>query len=61
MQKNNEEIRNQARIADVKHWQIADHLHISEATLTRKLRHDLKDEEKEQILKAIAEIKDGKK
>lgn len=61
MQTKNEEIRTQAKNKNIKHWQIADYLGISEATLTRKLRHDLSPEEKERVLKAIEKIKEGER
>lgn len=49
----NEEIRIIALKKNMKQWQIAEALNISEATLSRKLRHELSAEEKENVLRAI--------
>ncbi len=53
----NKDIRRAIFDADLKHWQIASALGMSEATLSRKLRTELPDEEKQKILQAINEIK----
>ena len=52
----NKEIREAARAAGVRLWQIADDMGVSEATLIRKLRHELPDEERLKILAIIKEI-----
>ena len=52
----NNEIRTKAKEKSVKLWQIADALKISEPTITRKLRHELPEEEKNKILALIDEI-----
>ena len=52
----NNEIRAKAKEKSVKLWQIADALKISEPTITRKLRHELSEEEKQKILALIDEI-----
>lgn len=53
----NQDIRNEAKKAGVKFWQIADKLGISEPTITRLMRRELNVEKKEEILKIIAELK----
>ena len=56
----NMKIREMARRKDVKAWEIADALSISESTYMRKLRHELPAAEKNRILeiiKNIAEVK----
>ena len=58
---NNQEIREAAKKSKVKLWQIADKLGISEPTMTRKLRHELADEEKHRILNIIHELAEGVK
>lgn len=48
-------IRNELKIAGMKHWQLADLLEISEQTMCRKLRHELPKEEQERIISLIRE------
>lgn len=48
----NKEIRDYARIKDVRLWQIADKLNISDSNFSRLLRRELPDEKKSEI-KAI--------
>ena len=52
----NLDIRAAAKSAGVKLWEIADHLKISEPSITRKLRHELPQVEKERIFSIIEEI-----
>lgn len=52
----NLDIRAAAKSAGVKLWEIADHLKISEPSITRKLRHELPQAEKERIFSIIEEI-----
>ncbi len=52
----NQDIRNAAKKADIKLWQIAEKLGIWDATLSRKLRKELPQEEKEKIIGIIAEL-----
>ncbi len=56
---NNIEIRTEAKKKGVKLWQIADKLGITDATFSRKLRHELVLEEKTRILGIIAELAKG--
>ena len=52
----NLDIRAAAKSAGVKLWEIADHLKISEPSITCKLRHELPQAEKERIFSIIEEI-----
>lgn len=52
----NQDIRNAAKKADIKLWQIAEKLGIWDATLSRKLRKELPQEEKEKIIGIIAKL-----
>ena len=52
----NADIRAAAKGASVRMWEIADHLKISEPSITRKLRHELPQAEKERIFSIIEEI-----
>ena len=53
---NNGEIKKYAAEKKVRIWQIADKLGIADYSLSRKLRHELPDEEKVRIINLIAEI-----
>lgn len=53
----NADIRQETKSAHLTLWQIADALSISEPTMTRKMRRELPDAEKEQIRRAIATLK----
>lgn len=53
----NEDIRNIATKSGVRLWEIADALGMTEWTLSRKLRKELNDEQKERIYSAIEVIK----
>lgn len=55
----NLQIRTAAKTKGVKLWQIADALCISEPTLTRKLRHELSDDETAKILAIIDRLSKG--
>lgn len=61
MQKRNLDIRTLARVENVKHWQIAEVLGVSEITFSRWLRKELSPEKKEEIRKAIKEAKEKEK
>ena len=52
----NQDIRDAAKKSGIKLWQIADKLGIWDATLSRKLRKELPQEEKEKIIGIIAEL-----
>lgn len=49
----NNEIREALKAADLKQWELAEMMGISEFTLTRKMRTELPPELKERILKLI--------
>lgn len=53
---NNTDIRKYAKTHGVRLWQIADELGISEITMSRKLRYELSEEEKQKILEIINEL-----
>lgn len=53
MQRANEEIRRALGANGLKQWQIAQALGIREETLSKKLRRELKPEEREKILSVI--------
>lgn len=52
----NADIRAKAKGAGVRMWELADHFGISEPTVTRKLRHELPQAEKDRIFSIIEEI-----
>lgn len=52
----NTDIRTTAKENGVRFWEIAEHLKISEPTMTRKLRKELPDSEKQEIFKIIDEL-----
>ena len=54
----NMDIRLKARGAGIPLWKIAEHIGISEPTLTRWMRQTLSKEKKTQIITAIREIKE---
>lgn len=55
----NQEIRQTAKNAGIKLWQIADKLGITDGNFSRKLRHELAEPEKQKILDIIAELAQG--
>lgn len=52
----NEDIRRKAGGYGIPLWMIAEKMKISDSSFSRKLRHELKPEEKERILNLIDEI-----
>ena len=52
----NKDIRATIKKCNLKHWKLAQIMGISETTLVRKLRTELKEHEKEKILKIIFEL-----
>ena len=54
---NNLEIRQAIINKRLKHWEVAKALGIHETTLSRWLRHELTEDKKQIILKAIQDIK----
>lgn len=52
----NQDIRDAAKKSGIKLWQIAEKLGIWDATLSKKLRKELPQEEKEKIFGIISEL-----
>lgn len=59
MNTKNRDIRLAAGGAGIKQWQIAEKLGIQDTTLSKKLRKELPQEEKEKIFGIIAELAKG--
>ena len=57
----NKDIKVKARKSGVLIWEIADRLGIADTTMSRRLRYELSDKEKELIVSAIDEISLSKK
>lgn len=53
----NKLIRTTLRCSDVKHWELAEQLGVSEATVCRWLRTELPEDKTTRILQAIEEVK----
>jgi hypothetical protein len=49
----NEDIRQAAKTAGVKLWQIAEIVGVNDGNFSRKLRHELPEDEKQKILEII--------
>ena len=56
MERANNDIRRAARAAAVPLWAVADRLEMSEAGMTRLLRRELPDKERQKIMDLITEI-----
>ena len=52
----NRDIRELAKSNNVKLWEIAEKLNVSEFTFSRRLRHEMKETEKEHIINIIKEL-----
>lgn len=52
----NKDIRDYARIKDVRLWQIAEKLNMQDSNFSRLLRHELTEDKKEEIRKIIDEL-----
>lgn len=55
----NTKIKTYALQHGVKLWQIAEKLHISEATMTRMMRKELAPEKKQEIMQIIDQLSEG--
>ena len=55
----NEEIRNAAKAAGVKLWQVADRLGMHDSNFSKKLRKELSADEQQNILDIIKDIERG--
>ena len=60
MTRPNEDLRRQIKNAGARFGQIADRMKISEATLTRRFRREMSEAEKNEVLKAVNEIRSGR-
>ena len=49
----NKEIREQAKMKNVRLWQVAEKMRLSDASFSRKMRRELPQQEKESILNLI--------
>lgn len=58
---NNHDIKEAAKKAGIKLWQIADKLGTNDGNFSRKLRKELNPEEKQKIFDIIAELQKEKK
>ena len=54
--KANQEIRNQIFINRLFHWQVADQAGVTDATLCRWLRTEMREDRKQRVEKAINEL-----
>lgn len=55
----NVEIRNSAKEKGVKLWRVAEALGMADSAFSRKLRHELDDEEKNRVMSAIEQLAAG--
>ena len=53
----NQDIKNEAKSAGVKLWQIAEKLGLQDSNFSRMLRHELSEEKKDEIRQIISELK----
>lgn len=58
---NNQDIKEAAKKARIKLWQIADKLGINDGNFSRKLRKELSQEEKQKIFDIIADLENEQK
>lgn len=58
---NNQDIKEAAKKAKIKLWQIADKLGINDGNFSRKLRKELSQEEKQKIFDIIADLENEQK
>ena len=58
MKKTNENLRKHAKTNNVRLWQIAEELGIDDSAFSRKLRHELPDDQKAEILDIIERLKE---
>ncbi len=54
--KQNTRIREAAKAAGVRMWQVAEELGMQDATFSRKLRHELPEKEAKKVLGIIAQL-----
>ncbi len=58
--KANHEIRSECRKYEIKQWELAEWIGISEATMTRKLRQELPSEQRDHILSMLYKLVERK-
>lgn len=56
----NMEIKQYAKEKNIRMWEIAEYLKIHESVLSRKMRHELKEEEKQKIFIIINNLSKGR-
>lgn len=56
----NKDLRQEFRIADVRQWEVAEALGVSEMTFVKWLRRELPEEKKKQVREAILKAKESK-
>ena len=54
--RNNERVRNKLGLRRVRNWELANRLGINEATLSRRLRVELPEEEQDRLIAIIQDI-----
>lgn len=54
--RNNERVRNELILRRVRNWELANRLGINEATLSRRLRVELPEEEQDRLIAIIQDI-----
>ncbi|MFR7905878.1 MAG: hypothetical protein ACLU39_09285 [Coprococcus eutactus] len=54
--RNNERVRNELGLRRVRNWELANRLGINEATLSRRLRVELPEEEQDRLIAIIQDI-----
>ena len=57
----NADIRQAAKSAGVNLWRVAENMGLADSGLSRRLRHELPEEEKTRILSIIEKLKEGSK
>jgi len=57
--RSNERVRNELMLRRVRNWELANRLGINEATLSRRLRTELPEEEQDRLIAIIQDIQKG--
>jgi len=56
----NKDLREAFRLADVRHWEVAEAIGISEMTFVKWLRRELPEEKKKLVREALGRVKDSR-
>ncbi|EYE89083.1 hypothetical protein Q428_04660 [Fervidicella metallireducens AeB] len=56
----NKDLRDEFRIADVRQWEVAEAIGISEVTFVKWLRKELSEEKKKLVREAILKVKESR-